>query len=101
MAASAALEKALNEVTAQVTQVLKTYEGVDTSECASQIASASDQLCNQLLAKNLAYKERVRCTRMAPHHNNRFGLGVDVLDVHELLDCIVKTGWRWTEVLGA
>ena len=101
MAASVMLEKALDEVAPHVTQVLKTYDGVDVSECASQIAAASDTLCADLLAKNLAYKDRVRCMRMAPHQNNRFGQGVDVLDVHDLLGCIVKTGWRWAEVVGA
>eukprot|EP00959_Pyramimonas_sp_CCMP1952_P006459 135060-Pyramimonas_sp.AAC.1 len=98
MATSAMLEKAVDDVTPDVTAVLQAYDGVDASECASQIVAAADKLCDTLLEKSLACKDRVRCARMAPHCQNRFGTGVDVLDVHDLLGCIVRTGWRWKEV---
>jgi hypothetical protein len=94
---------ALNEVVAEVAVVVNNM--IDTvqngSDRKAKIKTVADSICTLLLSRGLAYKEKVRAALVGVHPENRFGMGVEPLDVHELLKSIVLQGWSWLEVVGA
>ena len=45
--------------------------------------------------------ETVKPDEMATHSQNRYGMGLDPVGVHVLLNLICKEGWSFQEVRGA
>ena len=67
-----------------------------------QIKSVVDGMIAQLMECGLAYEEWVQsCDAFGPHNDNRWGAGLDALDVHTLLQKILRTGWSQPQTSGA
>ena len=72
----------------------------ETSEGKGKMKSVLEKILQVLLAVGLATKDKMKCDRMGVHPDNRFGTGVDPMQVHTLLWMIVQQGWAWLEVAG-
>ena len=80
-------------VTGQIKDIM---EKVKNSGVGAQSAAA-DIIAIRLDAK-LANMERLLNKAVMVHPENRFKAGLDICDVHALMDLICKRGWNWTEV---
>ena len=71
-----------------------------SSEGKGKMKTVLEKILQVLMLAGLAYKETMKCDRMGVHPDNRFGTGVDPVQVHTLLWMIVQQGWAWLEVAG-
>eukprot|EP00959_Pyramimonas_sp_CCMP1952_P144504 3024907-Pyramimonas_sp.AAC.1 len=85
----------------EINQLIDPHYDTSTGEVKSdmtQMKSTSDKLCELLLQHSLAYWSTSENEKVWPHPKNRFEMGLDPVDVHELLDFITGCGWSWSEV---
>ena len=64
----------------------------------SQQRALADEITRKCVDLDLAYVEWTLCTHVVAHPSNRFGAGLDPMDVQELTADIVHDGWVWTGV---
>ena len=89
------VEDALDEAVPKIKALIRECRTADDSQMKSTMASIKQVL----LDTKLATVVKVPCQGVLVHHQNRFGAGVDVKDVHSILDDISSTGWDW-DMLG-
>eukprot|EP00959_Pyramimonas_sp_CCMP1952_P285015 5959018-Pyramimonas_sp.AAC.2 len=63
--------------------------------------SVANTIIRWLLDANLAYEEQIVPEAVGCHETNRFGFGLDAIDLHDLLEIVLDIGWDWNEVKGA
>ena len=63
-----------------------------------QMRAVCDGITAECLQRDLAYEEWVNCSYVVPHPDNRAGVGVDAMDVQELLADMVTDGFVWSGV---
>lgn len=74
------------------------------AECEAQAPAGgglkrlTDEALALLEREGLAYRQQVAPQFVGVHPNNRWGDGLVPVDVHDLVELILKTGWSWSEV---
>ena len=94
----------LDELAPMINATISKFEDLDEDEDAQDPKakeSEASKIVNTLLYHGLARKQRLVPSAVRVHPENRFTVGVDTLDVHELLRDIVEVGWAWDETVGA
>ena len=68
---------------------------------AKQIKTVGDAIVQKLLDNNLANLQVCDIDEVGVSNSNRDGVGVDIVDVHELIPKKLKSGWSLFEIAAA
>ena len=97
---STLIDDSVRDLAPKINETVSKFENLEQGQ-ASAIKTTADHIIGLLMARNLAYKLRIIIDQLGVHPQNRFGMGVEAFDVHELLMDILRQGFSWLEVVGA
>ena len=83
------LQQSLDRLAPYINETIKNFRDGD---CEALKAKSHDMV-EQLLSNDLAVKEDHDCKEVGVHCDNRDGIGLEVPDVHDLIQRICKAGW--------
>eukprot|EP00959_Pyramimonas_sp_CCMP1952_P225777 4721135-Pyramimonas_sp.AAC.1 len=79
----ALLEK-IRAVKADIVAIIESVDNSDDETKAKQMISKADKVMTILMQQGLAYRERIQPDKVGVDPENRFGQGLDPMDVHAL-----------------
>ncbi|CAK0809629.1 unnamed protein product [Prorocentrum cordatum] len=104
MAMSTAIDAAIDEVKPVTMEVIAQHEASGDDDGTKQIiiTAAAESIIKPLAGKKLATeKVWINIRQMGTHVQNRFGVGLEVTNVHDLLQVILQGGFRYDKCAGA
>ncbi|CAK0833484.1 unnamed protein product [Prorocentrum cordatum] len=102
MAMVTAIEEAINEVKPIIMEVIAQHEASGDDEGTKQIMVAAEGIIKLLVGKKLATeKVWIKILQVGTHQENRFGVGLEVTDVHDFLEVIIFGGFGYDKCVGA
>ena len=91
----------LDQVKGKINEMCASVLAASQSDKNARIQAVADEIVNMLLRLDLAYKQHVPNKAVGVHMDNRYKVGLDPTDVHDLLLEIFRKGWSFLEVVGA
>ncbi|CAK0835270.1 unnamed protein product, partial [Prorocentrum cordatum] len=99
MPLGAMMEARLKGVASQILQLPAPMSNPDVTE--KQEMATSQQIKQPLLESDFADQVTDDKEALAPHPDNRDGVGLEAIDAHELLEAITNKGWCDDAAAGA
>ena len=96
----ASIQEKLSTIAPQIIVKMGRFDNDDHEDDVVRTAKKSTavKIVEDLVAGDLAYKEWIIAPRVGVHQENRFGVGLDANDLHELLEEVLCAGFCYSEV---
>ncbi|CAK0858078.1 unnamed protein product [Prorocentrum cordatum] len=92
------MDFAVVQVTGPIKKMIADYDPSADDPSKGQMKAKADQICEMLYHAELGYFERIKSQHSVVDCCNRWGMGVDPVDVHSLLSRIIHQGWSDNEL---
>ncbi|CAK0822454.1 unnamed protein product, partial [Prorocentrum cordatum] len=90
---------ALDRIVPTLKEIVSRFSSVSESDDNdNEMRTACDMVEKLCLSEHLAYKQRMVNDDVCIHPTNRWGLGVEFTEVHNLMTLITRGGWSWHAV---